>query len=111
MNLRIGDSAVLNGRFEDNFVKAETGNTYPVYLHRQKSVGNNYETVKTGHVGIRPNSNAQKCIDNLIFGCGRIDFLENGGRVVACFRDSKVLVSTYLELENGIDNNICKEET
>lgn len=110
MNLRIGDSAVLSGRFEDNFVKPEANNAYPMYRHQQKSIGNNYELIKTGSIGIKPGSNAQKCVDSLIFGCGRIDFLEKSGHIVACFRDAKVLVSAYLEIENDIDDETCKEE-
>lgn len=100
MDLRIGDNTVLEGRFGNNFIRPEEGNTYPVYLHRQKTCGNNYEVVKSGHIGVKDGSDAQKCIDKLIFGCGRIDLLEVSGHLIACFRDMKVLVSMYLEIKD-----------
>lgn len=98
MNLRINDSPVYKGKIEDNFITPSNDNSYPVYVHEQKSTGHNYNMVKSGHVGIKPGSEAQKCIENLIFGCGRIDIIEDSGHYLACFRDAKVLVSTYLEI-------------
>lgn len=105
MNVRIGDNAVMKSQFANNFIRPEPGNSYPIYLHQQKSIGNNFEVVKSGHIGVKEGSNAQKCINDLIFGCGRIDLLEISGHLIACFRDKKVLVSMYLE----IDDTDCKE--
>lgn len=98
MVLRINDGPYVKGDFEDNFMPPAEGNTYPVFIHQQKEVGNNYEVVESGRIGIRPESEAEKCVNRLIFGCGRIDIIYSQKQCVVCFRDAKVLVSSYLEI-------------
>lgn len=110
MYLRINDIPVLNGDFGDNFVKSEPGNSYSACLHRQKSTSDNYEMVKRGTIGIRTGSKAQECIENLMFGFGRIDFLETDGKLLACFRDSKVPISTYLVINDKTFNDILSSD-
>lgn len=39
MVLRVNDVSYKKGAFKRNFKKAELGNTYDVYLHRKKDVG------------------------------------------------------------------------
>lgn len=110
MYLRINDIPVQNGDFGDNFIKPEPGNSYSACLHRQKSTSNNYEMVKRGTIGIRTGSKAQECIENLMFGFGRIDFLETDGKLLACFRDSKVLISTYLVINDKTFNDLLSSD-
>lgn len=99
MTLRINDGPFMKGTFKNNFTVPQKGNEYPVFVHQQKRVGNNFELVKSGKIGIKPTSKAQECIEQLIFGCGRIDILQSPERCIACFRDAKVLVSRYLEID------------
>lgn len=100
MILRINDVSYKKGTFFNNFKRAESGNTYNVYLHLKKDVGDNYRQVTYGKIGIVKGSIADACIQKLALGCNRIDIIEVvPNRYLACFRESLVQVSTYFEIE------------
>ena len=101
MVLRVNDVSYKKGAFKRNFKKAELGNTYDVYLHRKKDVGDNYEQIEHGKMGVVVGSAADKFIQKVAYGCNRIDFVEfMSNRYLACFRESLIQVSTYLEIED-----------
>ena len=100
MVLRINDGPCLRGHFSNNFTAPTAENPYPVFVHRQQAVGNNYEMVESGHIGVKPGSDAARSLERLIFGCGRIDIIHSPEQCIVCFRDAKVLVSSYLEIDD-----------
>ena len=110
----INPAPSYRGKVEENLIVVENGKGVPVYIHRKKSGSTNFEQVAMGTVAAVPGSDAERCMTTpaLMFGCGSVDIVEyKDHEFVACFRDEKILLSSYIQLGNieaWIDANFSK---
>lgn len=99
--MRLSETPMMRGKTKENFSDSSEGIILQAFVHKKKNLGNNYEQEFAGEVHVLPNSKAEQCIGNLMYGCEKIDFIEDeNDTYIACFRDKRVLISEYLAVED-----------